>query len=406
MVEYFSILICEMAVFKTLSCRESKYRKTDEQNKLRRCACLCPSFRTAGMAYRTMRKNVISFFKKGVANLTLLAVLATNLICSASAFEVPVSSTEVEVNGQKILTEVYETGRALEPETLIKGDFQRAGFTYTFDKIVKEEAEATETRDVTHNVQKQSKTDNLTENIKLFDSSIPYIDKDGFEGTLYLDVDTIKTEADGYTKKSRNVSTTKTYTGLQYNDPTLIPSTVDKDGQTLNLQDVKWDENTLVENGSVPSTYTATATYSKTSSVSVATGYTITATYVGTASLDKHSGVTYTVSYIGSLIPESEAGEEEPKPENEPEETAAKPLLVIDANTALIMMFIIILVLFVILFVTMRKQKQVLSAQAWQTPPPQLLPPPQNMNMNQSGYNYQNCSQPPQNPYNNQNGQL
>lgn len=325
-----------------------------------------------------MRTNIVSVFKKGVANLTLLAVLATNMICPAFAMEVPVSSTEVDINGQKMLTEVYETNRNLDPETLIKDDFQRNGFTYTFDTIVKEEADAVGTKDVTHNVEKKSKTDNLSENIKLFDSSMPYIDGDGFEGTIYLDVDSIKTTADGYTSKSRNVSTTKTYTGLQYNDPTLIPATIDKDGQQLDLQDVSWSENTLVENGSVPSTYTAQATYGKASSVKVATGYTITATYAGNVSLDKDAGVTYTISYLGTLTPpvtEEQSADEGDSAEKPADDEADRIHFSVNSSTIIIAL-LVILIIFMGLFMlyTVNTMKQIVPT-AWQQPP-QLLPPP------------------------------
>ena len=326
-----------------------------------------------------MRTNIVSVFKKGVANLTLLAVLATNMICPALAMEVPVSSTEVDINGQKMLTEVYETNRNLDPETLIKDDFQRNGFTYTFDTIVKEEAEAVETRDVTHNVEKKSKTDNLSENIKLFDSSIPYIDKDGFEGTIYLDVDSIKTTADGYTNKSRNVSTTKTYTGLQYNDPTLIPDTINKDGQQLELQDVSWSENTLVENGSVPSTYTAQATYGKASSVKVATGYTITATYAGTVSLDKDAGVKYTISYLGTLAPVAEEqNPDEGDGAEKPADNEVDRIHFSVSSSTIIIILLAVLIIFMAFFMyyTVSTMKRIVPA-AWQQPP-QLLPPPNN----------------------------
>ncbi len=72
----------------------------------------------------------------------------------------------------------------------------------------------------------------------------------------------------------RSLSATRTYPNLSDADLELIPKTITDGGKTLTLGAVEWSGG---ENGF----YTATATYTGTSSTRSATGYTVTASYTG-----------------------------------------------------------------------------------------------------------------------------
>ena len=148
----------------------------------------------------------------------------------------------------------------------------------------------------------------------LLAGSIPY-EADGYTGTLTLLPASIHTEAKGYATRSYTVSDTRTYTDLAYNDPSLIPQAVEKNGLTLALTGVTWHgEGGTGANGSlIPTSYTVTASYSGTGSTRYATGYLTTADYAGTVTKAVTEKILYEVEYRGAPIPEPEP---EPQEEN------------------------------------------------------------------------------------------
>ena len=81
----------------------------------------------------------------------------------------------------------------------------------------------------------------------------------------------------------------------------------------LRLSGVTWQgQGGTGANGSlIPTSYTATASYSGTGSTRYATGYLTTADYSGVVTKDEIEKVIYTVSYSGSPI-------EKPEPEQDP----------------------------------------------------------------------------------------
>lgn len=107
--------------------------------------------------------------------------------------------------------------------------------------------------------------------------------KDGYSGVLTLDHTTIQTEAAGYTTKYYTITDTKQFTGLERKRSLYVPTTTVKNGSTLKLSDISWTVTGtgLADDTLVPTSYTATATYTATGSRSVATGYVTTASYTG-----------------------------------------------------------------------------------------------------------------------------
>ena len=97
---------------------------------------------------------------------------------------------------------------------------------------------------------------------------------------------------------------TKTYQ-LAYNDRSLVPESVQSDGLTLPLTGLSWSEAANVEDSDVPASWTATATYSKTTYTNrqVADGYQAAAVYKGEGAKTGVGSVIYTVTYTGSKIP-------------------------------------------------------------------------------------------------------
>lgn len=278
-----------------------------------------------------MEKTEHKRFKKNMASAALALVLAFSAASPAMAMEIPISVTTAELNGQQILTEVYQAGQEIDPESLIKDDFTKGEFIYSYDNITKEETESIEKKTVTQTVEMPSNTKDLSKNIDLFAATIEYTDEDGFTGTLNFDPQSVKTEVNGYRTKHSTVTDTKTYDGLPYNDPTLIPQSVEKNGHQLSVSDIQWQEETLAENGSIPTSYKAVVTYSKSLSSSVASGYTVTAEYTGEVMKNNQSDIVYTITYTGLPVPEPEP--ETPEIPEEPEGMGAGQAALITAGT-------------------------------------------------------------------------
>lgn len=243
-----------------------------------------------------------SMMKTRMTRFMLACFMTVAMVVPAFAMEVPISSTAAEVNGQQILTEVYEVSPEVDPQTLVKEDFTKDSFIYTFDRITKEETEHTETKMVSQDVTVPVKNKKLEDNLGLLEPSVKYEDEEGFSGQLYLNPDSVSIEADGYKSRSSQVTETKTYTGLEYNDPALIPATVEKNGYTLSVSDIQWQEESMLADGTIPASYTAVVSYSKTVYSNVATGYTMTAKYEGEVENTDKDQITYTIVYTGSEL--------------------------------------------------------------------------------------------------------
>ena len=98
----------------------------------------------------------------------------------------------------------------------------------------------------------------------------------------------------------------------------LIPKSITDNGKTLTLVDVQWAsaESTDGEGGIVTH-YTATASYTGSTSSRYATGYTVTADYVGEVAKTDCQVVTYTATFGSVAVPEESQA---PAATNEPAE--------------------------------------------------------------------------------------
>ena len=89
-----------------------------------------------------------------------------------------------------------------------------------------------------------------------------YNGEDGYTGILTLDTSSVQVEAAGYGSRSYDVSATRTYPNLSDADTSLIPKTVEENGNTLQLADIAWQTAADQMTGQdLAMRYTAVATY-------------------------------------------------------------------------------------------------------------------------------------------------
>lgn len=221
-----------------------------------------------------------------------------------ASFE-PVSTELVEINGVPTLTKTFELAPDVDPALLREEPFSQDGYWYRYQRMDKSDQEIIDEKEAEETVTVDAPSGELADVIGQFPATRPY-SKDGYTGELLLDVQSITVEATGYSTvtDSHPHTVTKTYE-LAYNDRSLVPESVQADGLTLPLTDLSWSEASNVEDSDVPASWTATATYSKTTYTSreVADGYQATATYKGEVAKTGVGSVIYTVTYTGSKIP-------------------------------------------------------------------------------------------------------
>lgn len=221
-----------------------------------------------------------------------------------ASFE-PVSTELVEINGVPTLTKTFELAPDVDPVLLREEPFSQDGYWYRYQRMDKSDQEITDEKEAEETVTVDAPSGELADVIDQFPATRQY-SKDGYTGELVLDVQSITVEATGYSTvtDSHPHTVTKTYE-LAYNDRSLVPESVQADGLTLPLTDLSWSETKNVEDSDVPASWTATATYSKTTYTTreVADGYQATATYKGEVSKTGVGSVVYTVTYTGSKIP-------------------------------------------------------------------------------------------------------
>ena len=224
--------------------------------------------------------------------------LTTGAVC------VPDDVVSENLDGRQLIIKTYTLSPDDDPSALVGEPFEQDGFIYSYSEMVKEahpfEVSRTETQTVTVNTDSKD----LAAVLAALSATIPY-DDGQYAGTLSLDHTTIKTEAAGYTTKSYTVSETKQIGGLDRNDPSYVPATTVKAGQTLSLSNISWavEGTSLADGALIPTSYMATATYTGRGSSKVATGYVTTAQYTGEVVSSGISSVGYTVTYLGEPVP-------------------------------------------------------------------------------------------------------
>lgn len=217
----------------------------------------------------------------------------------------PLSTELVEINGIPVLTKTFELSPDVDPKVLREEPFSQNGYWFHYQRMDKSDQEISDLKQVDKTVTVDAPSEDLADVIDQFPAECAY-NEDGYSGELLLDVQSIKVAATAYhtVTDSHPHSVTKTYT-LERNDRSLVPESVQADGLALPLTSLKWTEATNVADSDIPASWTATATYSKTtySTRQVADGYKATAIYRGEVAKTQIDSVRYVVTYNGSKIP-------------------------------------------------------------------------------------------------------
>lgn len=216
----------------------------------------------------------------------------------------PVSAYPAEVrvseeNGIYRLEKIYYLTAADDPAAIPTADFEREGRSYTLLDLLKNDLTETDTKEHIEVLTLNTNTKDMAEILKLLSSELEVSTEDGYSGVLALDHTSIKVEAAGYKSRSYDVSATRTYPNLSDADTALIPKSVEENGRTLTLADIRWENAAAdqMDGYELAMRYTAVATYTGTATSKYATGYVITADYSGEVTRTTCDTVIYTAVF-------------------------------------------------------------------------------------------------------------
>ena len=228
------------------------------------------------------------------------AVHAADLAASSACYPTSVTRSE---DGAEI-RKIYDLSPGEDPAGIARSDFEQEGFRYTLVDLLKQETPEQEERFHTETVSLPSKNKDMASVLALLPTQKEFVTEDGLSGTLNLQLDTIQVEVAGYGSSTKEVSATRSYPNLASQDTANIPKTIQDGGNTLTLQDIRWQtDNTAGLDGySVGDRYTAVATYTGSATSSYVKGYTVIADYSGTVSRIALNKTRYVAIFEGTPL--------------------------------------------------------------------------------------------------------
>ena len=244
--------------------------------------------------------------KKMITMCAMLLMLSMALVPSAFASDAevcyPTTVTQSEDGAE--LKRIYDLTPETDPAGIPRSDFERDGFRYTLVELLKQELPAYEERAHTETVALQSDKKDMESVLALLPQEREFVTDDGFTGTLTLKLDTVRVEASGYGRSTKQLSATRTYPNLAGQDTQYIPKSIEDNGKVLTLESIDWqtDNTANVDGYAIGDRYTAVATYTGTTTSSYVKGYTVTADYAGTVSHINLGRVRYVAIFEGTQI--------------------------------------------------------------------------------------------------------
>ena len=247
---------------------------------------------------------------KKLFSLVVSALLSAALMLSASAVsaetaEMTVLPVDVVVDQESLeIRKVYDLSPSIDPSSIPREGFDRDDIHYECSDILREVVMGDETQTLTQTETVESKNKEMETILALLPQEKDVTTEDGFSGTLYLNLNTLKTEVSGYGSSTKAVHTTRTYPNLSSADASHLPKTISDGGRTMTLQNVQWQtDNTYnADDYEIGDRFTAICTYSGSQTSSYVKGYTTTAEYTGEVQRTGVTVIRYTVIFNGTPI--------------------------------------------------------------------------------------------------------
>lgn len=216
----------------------------------------------------------------------------------------PINVEEItDDNGFMEIVKTYALNPSENPADIPKSSFEKYGEVFVFSDIVKNEKSSNNTINHVETITINTDTNNSETILAQLAQEMQY-SKDGYEGTLYLNLHSIKTSPAGYKTSSSTLKATREYTNLANNDSSSIPKSISQGGLTYSLVNVQFsaDRSTMIDYEEIPDTYRATAYYQTTGTSKNVTGYITTAEYGGDLSKTLIDTIIYKVYFLSENL--------------------------------------------------------------------------------------------------------
>lgn len=235
--------------------------------------------------------------------LCLLLVLSNSLYVFANDTLYPTDVSYGVQNGYNVINKTYSLAATEDPTIIPKETFSQYGEEYVFSEIVKKEISEDDKKEHIETISINTSTNDLNTILSEFEETMEY-NKDGYTGSLSLDINSINTEVSGYSNNSYTSKRIREYPNFSTQDTSLVPKTITDGGVTYNLQTVTFKSGNTdsIDNTQIATSYTAVATYTTNVSSKSVKGYKTTANYVGDISKTVTYKVLYTATFIGNPI--------------------------------------------------------------------------------------------------------
>lgn len=273
-----------------------------------------------------MRKRILGLFFAFVLTLCM----AVPALAKETFYPVSVDEYTAGDFDELRINKVYHLSLSDDPSGIPTDDFVRNGRHYYLLDLIRKDEVGVDTQPYTKTVTLPSATNNMESVLQSLEAEKEVETEEGYSGILKLDHTSVHVTVDGYKSSTKNHSTTRTFPNLSDADLSLLPKTVTEGGRTLSLATVQWSSSYGDDGeGGASVRYSATASYTGTSTTRYATGYTITANYTGEVAKTGCEIVTYTAIFGSTEATPSEIAStkaekrdvtpEPPEPEGQPE---------------------------------------------------------------------------------------
>ena len=132
------------------------------------------------------------------------------------------------------LKKIYDMDKTTSPDKIPQADFERGGFKFTFEDLLKIELAGDGSQGSFGNGDGQLNSNNTNDVLSLLPKSKSVSTTDGYTGTAYLDISSINKVA-GTESVSNDLSATREYPGLTEMDMESIPKRITENGHTIPL---------------------------------------------------------------------------------------------------------------------------------------------------------------------------
>ncbi len=239
-----------------------------------------------------------------------LIILSNSLSIFANDSLYPTDINYGVQNGYNTINKTYTLSSTDDPTIIPKETFLQYGEEYVFSEIIKKEISEDDKKEHIETIVINTSTNDLNTILSELEEMIEY-DKEGYLGTLKLDINSINSEVSGYSNKSYTATRTREYTNFSTQDTSLVPKTIADGGLTYNLKTVNFKSSNTnsIDSTEIATSYIAVATYTTNVSNKSVNGYKTTANYLGTISKTVKDKVIYTATFIGNPISEVESTE-------------------------------------------------------------------------------------------------